>query len=211
MACTNNGARNIGDRLFWIDPVTGSVAQWKIKVDLDLPATDWIDEPDYLRDPSGERIVGMSSSWELIGAGSLGGQPRSEGSSAFRDLLFFDRDTGRVAIWLLDGSGTQIDGAAPNGGAGFVTREGGVIDGEIKHCRPVGIGQYAMDGVRWSEVGEGSDYRSHWFPTFGWQIPGEGPWFTWRFNRTVDVMRATKGRLEGSGRSARPFHIDQLR
>ena len=211
MACTNNAARNIGDRLFWIDPVTGSVAQWRIKVDLDRPATEWIDEPDYLRDPSGERILGMHSSWELIGAGSLGGQPHSDGSSAFRDLLFFDRESGRVAIWLLDGSGTQIDGSAPNGGAGFVTRGGSVIDGEIRYCRPVGIGQYAMDGVRWSEVGAGVEYRSHWFPTIGWQLPGEGPWFTWRFNRSVDVMRAVQGRLKGSGRSAKPFQVDKLR
>ncbi|MEE2908185.1 MAG: hypothetical protein VX527_10205 [Planctomycetota bacterium] len=210
MACTNNAACNVGDRLYWIDPTEGSIAQWKIEVDPTRPTDEWLDQPDYLRDPDGERITGMNSSWELVGAGSLAGQPRSDGTNAFRDLLFFDRDSGRSAIWLMDGSGTQIDRAAPNGGAGFVTRSGAVIAGDIRHCRPVGIGQYALDDINWSRSSEDPN-RTQWFPTIGWSLPGTGPWFTWRLDRQVDPVRSSQGSLEGTGKSANPFQVDVLR
>ena len=116
MTCTNNAARNMGDRVYWIDPDEGSMAQWKIEIDSDLSSDEWLKAPDYLRDSNGDRIVGMKSSWEVVGAGSLAGHPRSDGSNAFRDLLLFDRKSGRSAIWLMDMSGSQIDGSAPNGG-----------------------------------------------------------------------------------------------
>ena len=211
MACTNNAARNVGDRLYWVDSGAGSVAQWKIDVDPNTSVLDWVDEPDYLRDAEGERIVGMRSSWELVGAGSLGGQPRSDGSNAFRDLVFFDRDTGRVAVWLLDGSGTRIDEEAPNGGAGFMTRAGSVIAGDIRFCRPVGIGQYALDGIQWSQARD-DGMRTQWFPTLGWSLYGDSHWFTWRLDREVDRIRTSRrGLREGTGRSAKPFEVDQLR
>ena len=210
MACTNNAACNVGDRLYWIDPTEGSIAQWKIAVDPSRPTEEWLEQHEYLCDADGEQITGMDSTWELIAAGSLAGRPRSDGANAFRDLLFFDRDSGRSAIWLLDGSGTQIDGAAPNGGAGFVTRSGAVIGGDIRHYRPVGIGQYALEDVQWSHSRQDSG-RTQWFPTIGWTLPGTGPWFTWRFDRSVDAVRTNKAGIEGTGRSAKPFQVDRLR
>ncbi|GEM_PF-6891959 len=210
MICTNNAARNMGDRVYWIDPEEGSLAQWKIEIDSSEPSDEWLKSPDYLRDSNGDRIVGMKSSWEVVGAGSLAGHPRSDGSNAFRDLLLFDRQSGRSAIWLMDASGSQIDGSAPNGGAGFVTREGRVISGDIRTCRPVGIGHYAQQGVSWTSTDLGST-RTQWFPTIGWSLPEGGPWFTWKLDRDVDPLRMVGSELEGSGKSLRPFQVDILR
>ena len=154
--------------------------------------------------------MGMHSSWTLIGAGSLGGQPQSDGTRAFRDLLFFDETSGRVAIWLLDASGSRIDASGPNGGAGFLTRAGAVIAGEIRYCRPVGIGQYALQGVEWARGLPEGDARTQWFPTIGWEHPQAG-WFTWRLDRQIDPVRAEGDQLRGTGRSARPFTVEKLR
>lgn len=210
MTCTNNAARNMGDRVYWIDPDEGSMAQWKIEIDSDLSSDEWLKAPDYLRDSNGDRIVGMKSSWEVVGAGSLAGHPRSDGSNAFRDLLLFDRKSGRSAIWLMDMSGSQIDGSAPNGGAGFITRGGHVISGDIRQCRPVGIGHYAQQDISWTSTDLGST-RTQWFPTIGWSLPEGGPWFTWQLDRDVDRLRMVGSELEGSGKSLRPFQVDVLR
>ena len=210
MVCTNNAACNVGDRLYWMDPSEGSVAQWKIDIQPGASTEEWLTQHEYLCDANGDLITGMDSSWDLIAAGSLAGHPRSDGANAFRDLLFFDRDSGRSAIWLLDGSGSRIDGAAPNGGAGFVTRSGAVIAGDIRQYKPVGIGQYALDGIKWSRDSEHPG-RTQWFPTIGWSLPGHGPWFTWQLDRSVDAMRSRQGAVEGTGRSARPFEVNGLR
>ena len=210
MSCTNNAARNTGDRVYWIDPEEGSLAQWKLQINPDQPSVDWLSDPDYLRDSQGDRIIGMKSSWEIVGAGSLAGHPQSDGNNAFRDLLLFDRESGRSAIWLMDGSGSQVDGSAPNGGAGFVTQDGSIISGDIRYCRPVGIGHYAQQEVSWTST-DRSSTRTQWFPTIGWSLPGGGPWFTWQLDRDVDRMRMEGSSLEGSGKSARPFRVDTLR
>ncbi len=211
MTCTNNAARNIGDRIYWIDPEKGSLAQWKLNINTDRPSIDWLTEPDYLRDSQGDRIVGMKSSWEVVGAGSLAGHPQSDGSNAFRDLLLFDRDSGRSAIWLMDASGSRIDGAAPNGGAGFLTQRGRIISGDIRKCRPVGIGHYAQQDVFWTNT-DSNTTRTQWFSTIGWSLPENGPWFTWKLDREVDPLRLDgSGDLTGSGKSSRPFQVDVLR
>ncbi|MBG84569.1 MAG: hypothetical protein CMJ40_08490 [Phycisphaerae bacterium] len=210
MSCTNNAARNQGDRVYWIDPEEGSLAQWKLSIKPDSPSSDWLSDPDYLRDSQGDRIIGLKSSWEIVGAGSLAGHPKSDGSNAFRDLLLFDRDSGRSAIWLMDGSGSQIDGSAPNGGAGFVTQDGSIISGDIRYCRPVGIGHYAQQDVYWTSTDTRAT-RTQWFPTIGWSLPGGGPWFTWQLDRDIDRLRMEGSSLEGSGKSSRPFRVDSLR